>query len=386
MSISNTAVVRFPDIGTRMLPFAFLAAMLPFSVQAYDVSDDWFIGVTTTGVVQQGEFSGTDIDDTGRATLVTDIGINYQPTDRDEFDLMASFAFGDSLSKVSPYATHTPYADDLADALEDINGRRDYLLTAWYRRTFALGEDISLALTGGIIDSTGYIDDNAFANDEVSQFMNDAFVNDTLMTPPSYDTGVVAELDIADNWLVENASWSLWSVWMNTKNVGGGLDGGDETYNYYAAQLGLHTQTGNYRLLAQYATDEFLDPEEEKTEDIMYFGFSADQEITDIIGVFARVSWQDNDAAIPHDTLYSGGFNINGGLWGRADDEIGIAYAHLDGGNTEIDQTDIMEGYVKFQLTKYTDLTLDIQYMDEEATDADEPYGFIYGIRASVYF
>ena len=43
--------------------------------------------------------------------------------------------------------------------------------------TFGFGEDHTLGATGGIIDSTDYLDENAFANDEYTQFMSEALVN-----------------------------------------------------------------------------------------------------------------------------------------------------------------------------------------------------------------
>lgn len=95
---------------------------------------------------------------------------------------------------------------------------------------------MKLSITGGIIDSTGYIDDNAFANDETGQFMNDMFVNSTLANLPSYDIGGAAELEIRD--------FSVKTVVVNSGNEE------DENYNYYALQLGYSPNTplnqGNY--------------------------------------------------------------------------------------------------------------------------------------------
>ena len=54
-----------------------------------------------------------------------------------------------------------PYNGPLEDDVKDINGSgRNYLLEGWYRRTFELGAEAQLAVTGGIIDSTPYIDEN----------------------------------------------------------------------------------------------------------------------------------------------------------------------------------------------------------------------------------
>nr|VFK32451.1 MAG: porin [Candidatus Kentron sp. MB]VFK35722.1 MAG: porin [Candidatus Kentron sp. MB]VFK77444.1 MAG: porin [Candidatus Kentron sp. MB] len=368
----------YRKIGSAIALTAFFGAGLSPYAFAYDVTDKFSVGATITGVYQQGKFSDTAIGDVGRGAVVTDIGVNFQPTKRDEFDLAVSFAAGNSLNAVSPYSAHPLYADDLEDDLEDINGRkRDYLLTAWYKHTFTLSEDTSFGLTGGIIDATGYVDDNKFANDEVGQFMNEAFVNNTLMVPRSFDTGIAGELDIGD-------SWSLRGVWMNSKNVDT-TNNLNRTYNYLAGQLGFHTESGNYRLIAQGASSDFASPTD-NTEGLFSVGLSLDQQLTDIVGAFARFGWQDDDATVSHDALYSGGINLDGKLWGRVDDEIGLAYAHLSGGNDVIEKTDVMEGYIKFQFSEYTDLSLDIQYLNEQKTDAIDPHGFVYGMRVNAYF
>ena len=65
------------------------------------------------------------------------------------------------------------------------------MLEAWYKHTFELSGDSSLGVTGGIIDSTGYVDNNEFANDQDSQFMNEAFVN---KTAPSASSQSLREL------------------------------------------------------------------------------------------------------------------------------------------------------------------------------------------------
>ncbi len=71
----------------------------------------------------------------------------------------------------------------------------DYLLQAWYRHRFKLQNDSALAGTFGIIDSTAYLDANEYANDEYTQFMNEAFVNAGNYNLSSYDAGVALEAD-----------------------------------------------------------------------------------------------------------------------------------------------------------------------------------------------
>jgi hypothetical protein len=54
----------------------------------------------------------------------------------------------------------------------------------------------------------------------------------------------------------------------------------------------------------------------------------------------------------------------------------------LDGASKgEIDNTQAVEAYVKFQLCEFSDITLDAQYIRDKMRDDDNRDGFIYGIR-----
>jgi hypothetical protein len=344
---------------------------------AYDVTENLSLDGTLTGVYQYGDFDIRGLSDADRGAVVFDLGVNFHPTEFDEFQVTVSAAAGNGLNSVNPF-TLAPYADDLEDDLKGINGRnRDYLLEAWYKRTFMFSDDMKLAITGGIIDSTGYIDDNAFANDENGQFMNDIFVNSTLANLPSYDIGGVAELEIRD--------FSVKTVVMNSRNET------DNNYNYYALQLGYSPDTplgqGNYRVYGYTTGSEFENWDESKKEKLQGLGLSLDHELNSIVGVFARMGWQDDDAAIDHDALYSGGINISGELWGREDDAAGLGYAYLNGASQgEIDNTQAVEAYVKFQMSEFSDVSLDFQYLKDKIKDEDNRDGFIYGIRMNAYF
>jgi len=176
-----------------------LVFITPTLASAYDVNEKLSIEGTLTGVYQDGDLDAEERGEAGadREAAVFDLGANFHPTDSDEFQVTFSFAAGNGLNTTN--FSLAPYADDLEDDLKDINGRdRDYLLEAWYKHKFTFTKNVSLGATFGIIDSTAYIDDNAFANDEVAQFMNAIFVNNTLANLPSYDIGVVLELDISN--------------------------------------------------------------------------------------------------------------------------------------------------------------------------------------------
>jgi porin len=163
----------------------FMIFSLPAMVLSYDINEKLSIEGILTGVYQYGDFNVEGLSDSDRGSVVTDLGVNFHPTEIDEFQVTLSFAAGNGLKNVNPFSL-APNDDDLEDDLKDINLRnRDYLLEAWYKRTFRFSENMELGITGGIIDGTAYLDDNAFANDELGQFMNEVFVNSPVANLPS---------------------------------------------------------------------------------------------------------------------------------------------------------------------------------------------------------
>jgi porin len=348
---------------------------------AYEINDKLSIGGVMAGVYQYQDIDPEfdDFESVGRGALPIQPEISFTPTDKDQIFAKFGFAAGNGLNEKTPFIL-APWAADMEDDVKDINGRnRDYLLTAWYKHTFKFDEDFTLALTGGIIDATDYLDENAFANDEYTQFMNGAFVNGPIAFLPSYDTGGAVELKYRD--------FSIKGAFMN---VGENDDGNN--FNFYGVQLGYKLTTslgeGNYRLIANFASEDFLDPTGESNQSRQAFMISCDQELGEILGAWIRFGFQDDDAAVTYEKLYSGGLNISGKLWGREKDNIGIGYGYLDGGNTGVDKTQVVEGYVRFGLNEYVALTLDVQYMEDkyvpdEGTNVD---AWIIGARMTVEF
>ena len=194
---------------------------------AEPLGDKLSISAPLYGVYQYGNFDnaydadGNEIDDKGAGAIGVDLEISYTPTERDEFFALLRFGIDNALNDIWP-GPLAPFAHDLEDDLKDINGRnRDYLLAAWYKHTFDL-DTSSLGLTGGIVDSTDYVDSNNFANDEMGAFMNDVFVNNPLANLPSYDPGAAAEFEIGP--------WGVNGLAMNSRTEE------DSSYNYYALQ------------------------------------------------------------------------------------------------------------------------------------------------------
>jgi Carbohydrate-selective porin, OprB family len=336
------------------------------------------LGGVVAGIYQyqflDGDGGGGD-EGGGAFALQPEVGI--QPSAQDELFVKFGFGADNGLNDKTPF-TLGAWGGDLEDDVKNIGGRdRDYLLTAWYKHTFEFSENHQLGLTGGLIDATDYLDENVYSNDEYTQFMNPALVNGPNAFMPSYDLGGALE------W--QSGALGVKGVVMN---IGENDDG--NSFWYYGLQLGYRVATslgeGNYRVIFSGASDDFLNPQGINTESRGALLFSFDQEFGDILGAFVRFGWQDDKAAIDYEAIYSGGLNISGRLWRRAQDDIGIAYGYLEGGNIGIDRTQVFELYVRFLLNDYFAVTADLQYQNERFEGGGGPRGVIPGIRLTAEF
>jgi hypothetical protein len=364
----------------RLFIFLWLVLIIIVSNSfAYDITDKFSIGGIMAGAYQYqwlGDDANGEDDDIGRGAVNFEPEFRFRPNENNEIFAKIGFGAGNGLNWVTAFNL-APWAANLEDDYKDINGRnRDYLLTAWYKYTFDFGESNALGLTGGIIDSTDYIDENVYANDEYTQFMNEALVNGPNGLHPSFDIGGAAEWELG--------SFDITGVGMN---VGENDDGNN--YNYFAGQLGYQLNTflgeGNYRLIVAATSEQVLDKNGDK-ERLLSGILSFDQELGDIFGAWVRFGWQDDKALINYDTLFSGGLNITGKWYGREDDNIGIGYAYLNGKN-DFDYSQVAEFYWRVVFNDYFAATADVQYMQDKYDDSDDDIdGIIGGIRASVEF
>lgn len=341
----------------------------------YEINDKFSIGGILAGAYQYELVNDGDNDGGGAVPFRPEM--SFRPTDSDEFFALFGFAAGNGLNNKTVFKL-TPWGADLEDDVTNINGRnRDYLLTAWYKHTFKFRESLTLGLSGGIIDATEYLGENEYANDEYTQFMNEVLVNAPNGFLPSYDIGAAAELGVGD--------FELNGVFMS---IGENDDG--NPFQFYGAQLKYTASTslgtGHYRILFEFSSEDFLDPEGNDEDPRAILILSLDQEFGEIVGGWIRIGRNKETAAVDFENLFSGGINIGGKLWGREDDNMGIGYAYLNSGNLDIDSSQVTELYARFVLNDYFALTPDVQYMRDEYKDGEVLKGFIFGIRLVAEF
>lgn len=360
------------------------ALFLPGPAAPFEVTETLSVGGVLAGIYHtQTLTEAPGYDSTGRGLLAFQPEAHFKPTVEDELCVKLGFGAGNGLmgEGISPFIL-APWGGDTEDSVKNINGRnRDYLLTAWYSHTFRFGGDHALGVAGGIIDATDYMDDNAFANNEYAQFMNQALVNAPHAFLPSYDLGGVFQWQ----WGGFTATGLAMALGSNGKE--GTLE---EPYNAYFLELqqalDLAPGKGTYRLLLGASSKGFYDPEGTRKERRNCVMLSFDQELGKILGAWIRCGWQDDRAAIDYREIYSGGLALKGLPWGREEDTLGIGYGRLGGGNLEVDHTEVFEVYGRVALNSVFAITGDVQYMKDAMKAGGGPGGWIFGLRATAEF
>jgi porin len=353
-------------------------AMLATPALAYDINEQLSIGGVLAGAIQcQSLSDAPGYSNSCEGAVPFQPEFSFRPTEADEVFFKFGFAAGNGLDESTPFNI-SPWAAFLEEDVKNINGRnRDYLLTAWYKHTFSFADDHQLGTSFGIIDATDYLDENAYANDEYTQFMNPALTNGPNVFLPSYDLGMALEWD--------DGPWGLRAVLMNI----GENDDGNNT-DFYGLQAGYRVDTtlgaGHYRFILTGASEDFLDPTGTQLVDRAATLLSFDQEFGQAVGGWIRFGWQTDKAAVDYNALYSGGIDFKGRAWGRDADNIGLGYAYLNGANQDIETSHVAEAYYRWQLGEVLGLTADVQYQVDDYKVGGGPRGWTFGLRAAAEF
>ncbi len=274
-------------------------------------------------------------------------------------------------------------------------------------------QDISrITFTAGKLAVTDFFDNNAYAHDGRSQFMNWQLyccgAYDWTMDQISYTWGALVELN--QKFWAFRAGYFLVPVVSNTDDFDMHFPDGE-----YIAELELRyslvSQPGKLRLMAwanRANMGSYADALAEPITTLNYpditlvrqvrtnYGFAAnlEQAITADLGVFARASWSPGlDEIIGWtdcDESVSAGAVLKGTSWGRPNDRIGVAgvidglspeaQAYFAAGGLGILIGDgalsyrpekILETYYSYSLNTWSALTFDYQFVADPAYNAD---------------
>ena len=263
---------------------------------------------------------------------------------------------------------------------------------AWYEHRFR-----PLTVTVGKVAADAFMDSNEYANDETTQFLGSEFKHSSTIEFPENFAGLIFGLALSDSVTVEaivvdgNADWE---------------DMFEDTF--YGGQLTISPEiagkAGNYRVFGWGSgRDHTKWNDSSKVQENSYgFGLSADQKLTDTIGLFARYAWQNPEVYLNGESYslehsYSLGMQVAGESWGRDEDVFGIAFGQIIPSgdykdvvsNLKADPEGHMELYYSYKVNDYLTISPDVQLVMNpyggDAANGDNTI-VIGGIRGQVNF
>lgn len=242
-----------------------------------------------------------------------------------------------------------------------LNLREAWLRTEVYKNR--------LAFIAGRLDLTNYFDANAFANDESTQFISDALVNNQMLGLAVNGVGAATEFDPKNGFKLK---FGFQQSSVEPTSLGDSLFTLSEVgYSFTPFTL----PEGNYRVW--FRTDN-SDPDVIRKG----VGFSLDQKLSQAVGLFGRYGQQ--QTALGDDRFYSGGVSFNKGFILNPEDAWGVGYAQMELASG--DKEKLVEGYYNLLLTEKLRLSFHLSsVLDRPA--GGERFAYLFpGIRFQAAF
>ncbi len=333
------------------------------------------------------KIGGTHFGNPDGAGFAADLEFSFEPIENGEFFLRLHAGEGDGADRQLEEAG--ALFADLNTINDDNPGDGGFdLLECFYTHRF-LDERFFFSI--GKTEPVVFIDDNAFANDEVGQFVGKPFVNDPVLDSED-EFGPLAAFGFwpSDCFslvaLIQSSSHSLAAqdqqkdVWDDIFEKP--LFAGQLTYSPAFQKL-----QGTYRLYGWVQTYDHPEVTGNGTDEGWGLGLSCDQQISEKVGLFGRFGYH-NDEVYEVPWFYSLGTAITGLIPSREEDEIGFGFAGLKA-NDDLpdDGTEFhLEGYYKSVLSEYLALTLDLQYVVNPLGDSSNDDVFAGMVRGEFSF
>jgi hypothetical protein len=225
-----------------------------------------------------------------------------------------------------------------------------------------------LGVTVGRVDLTNYFDHNAAANDETTQFLSDALVNNPALGLSTNGAGGALVFDPKNGMTLKfgiqqsntdatNLSDSLYSL-AEVSYLITPFRLGEGTYRFWyrTDNSGVNRQTG--------------------------LGISFDQKLSRPVTLFGRFG--SSEAVTGRDYFYSAGLQFQGGGVFNPGDTWGVGYAHTDLVTGEKER--LVEGYYNLQLTEGLGLSFHATQVLEKASGVETEGFFVPGVRLQASF
>jgi hypothetical protein len=258
---------------------------------------------------------------------------------------------------------------------------------AWYEHYLLDG---GVVVTFGKLDSTGYLDSNAIANDETTQFLGAAFRNNTALEFPD-DNGPGVRIGLAPSeWLEVNMGFfddnSDWEDMFKNSFV----------FSQINIKPNLFEYEGNYRFYLWRDDSEHTELLDTTRDEKVNWGWgiSLDQRLIEPVTIFARYGWADERVSNV-EWAWSTGLQLSGNIWNRDEDVLGTAFGqNIPGGdygkagNPDHHETHF-EAYYNLHLNDHLSISPDLQVIWNPKGVASNNEGVddtikIIGLRAQI--
>ena len=241
------------------------------------------------------------------------------------------------------------------------------LREAWLRTEFFQQR---LALTAGYLDLTNYFDRSTVANDETTQFISDALVNNQMLGLSSNGTGFALEYD------PKNIFTFRFGLQQSNPDATSLSDSLYSLSEVAATVTPFSLPEGHYRL--------WFRANNGAVESKKAVGISLDQKITPVVSLFGRYGSQDLEGISERDNYWSAGVGFSQGAVFNPHDSWGIGYSKMD--LVSGDKEDLVEGYYNFELTERLRLSFTLQHVLDKPADGPK-FGYVLpGIRLQAAF
>jgi len=265
--------------------------------------------------------------------------------------------------------------------------------------------DDSLTLTIGKIDFTGVFDQSQYADDECSQFLNAAFVDDPTIPFPAYSLGAVLTYSPLESWYV---SAGAADAQADSRETGFRTAFHKEDYFLYIFETGFRHEfnLSNGPLDGTYRAGFWYDPQPKANSDgsknyrdDLGFYLSCDQmllkespDAQDIqgLGAFFRYGYagsKRNDI----NNFFSFGFQYQGLFEGRDNDVLGFGFAQgVFSDSADTTYTDNYENafelYYNVALANGLNISPGVQYIANPGGNKAVSDAVVLGLRAQMIF
>jgi hypothetical protein len=228
---------------------------------------------------------------------------------------------------------------------DDLDGSEAKLLLqeCWLRLAMANG---NIRLSVGKLDPAHYFDRNSYADDDTTQFKNDALLNDPLLKPPPNSLGATLRFTVHQ--------WRYAFGVHAPDELSGDLSGRP----YLIAEVGRRNVLpvpGRWQWWVRTGSVE-----EDRERTTWGSGVSIDQSITSVVGVFVRCGLSRSEGDTLTSSACAGGAQFTPGWWQRARDRFGLGYTYQ---REAAGSEKLMEAYWSFAVARLLWLTADVEWL-----------------------